>query len=991
MSTRTLELLRALLLGALLTLAARAEETKKSYDLAAGDAAATLKQFAEVSGRETLFAAEVVRGVKTQPVKGRLTAQEALDALLAETGLFATPDEKTGAFAVRRGQADPNGPRAARQENSARRPSDPSNRDGTIVMKSVEVTGTRLRQQDVEGPSPVTVFNNDFLVRTGFGTLEEFMRTLPQNFAGAGSGRQSVPNDENPTFSIRQPGQSGLGLRGLGSSSTLVLINGRRAPLSGVGNQGTATQQSFFDINTIPIGLIERIEILTDGASAVYGADAIAGVVNIILKDEYRGTELRTRVAGTWHGGGFERGATLTHGLVSGKLRVTLTLDWFERKELTGDQRPFSKSSDHRERGGSDFRSNIAYPNTIFALPGQTLAGVFNPNGTPATQAVVPAGQDGRNLTVAAFNATAGQEMRASQSRYYSLITPTERRSATAKISYDISDRLKMYSDIVYTRNDASALANPVFNSAQTGAGNVRIPATNPYNPFNQALGFRMAHDELGPRELKAITDSWRLLLGGELELGRGWSVQSSIMAYQQDFFNSSPQVDNAALIAALNQTDPNLALNLFGDFYGVGGPTNAPGVYESIIRRAITETEAIVYNADALLRGSLAKTKAGDIKMAVGAEWSQQDRLRTTNTPTAFAPAESSQVRNDYAAYAELAVPVFGGERRLPLVRRLDLSLAARYQDIENAGSSFDPKYGVRWQPFDALMLRGSFTTGYRAPALSELERPEAENTVTIIDRKRNNQAYPVLRISGSFPNLEPETSETINYGVLITMPGVKGLSFGVDAYRTDQRNLTASLTQQQLVDFEDLFPSRIIRNPANPADVAAGLPGQIAEVDARFSNFGRVVTEGFDFTASYNFSQRPLGRFQLRAVGTYLASYKVAFNPGDALVERRGSFGFPQKLKGNASLFWYRGAWGGSIFCYYLGEVERVGQTLPSFTTVDVSLSREWSKKLRIQGGIGNLFDREPPFANTTFGYDGGFHSAKMRTYHASVIYTF
>ncbi len=979
-------------------LTAQAAESTRTYDVPAGEAGLTLKQFATQAQREIVFSPDNVAGLKTNPVQGDLAPSAALDLMLADTGLAATQDLKTGAFAVRK-SALPNGPRAARVENRDRPESRSKVEEGTVVLEGVEVTGSRLRQMDIEGPSPVLVFDNNFIVRTGFGTLEEFMRTLPQNFAGSGSGRQSVPNDENPSFGIRQPCQSGLGLRGLGSSSTLVLIDGRRAPLSGVGNRGTATQQGFFDINTIPMGLIDRIEVLTDGASAVYGSDAIAGVVNIILKKNYRGTEVRARVGGTWHGGGFEKGLTITHGFVSGKLQATIVLDWFERNPIYGSQRPFSKNNDYRDRGGSDFRSNIAYPNTIFALPGQTLAGLFNPNGTLATQAVIPAGQNGTNLTVADFAATAGQEARTSHSQYYSLITPTERRSLSATVKYDVNERLDLTGELTFARNDTGSLANPLFTSAATGALNQRIPANNPFNPFNQVLGFRMSHDELGPRDLVALTDSWRFRLGGTLDLGRDWTLDASIMYYLQDLYLSSPVLNLAALIAALNETDPSRALNVFGDIYGTGGPTNAPGIYEALISQNITETESAVFNADLLARGPIWDLPAGPIMLALGADWSQQDRLRATNNPTASEPARTRTVRDDYAAFGELGIPVVGRENNYPLMRRLDLSLAARYQDISNSGASFDPKYGVRWQPFDSLMLRGSYATGYRAPSLSELERPEAENMVNIIDRKRNNQVYQVLRVMGSFENLAPETSETYNYGAVFTVPGVKGLSFGADMFHTDQRNLTTNLSQQVFVDYEDLFQDRIVRNPPTAADTAAGLPGQIATLDGRFVNFGQVVTEGFDFNATYQLAKRPWGRFTFRASGSYLAAYKVAFNPGDSLMDRRGTFGFPQKIKGNASVFWDRGPWGGALFVYYLGEVERVNQTLPSFTTVDVNLTYEfkngiwrgYGRGLRVQAGLGNVFDREPPFALTTFGYDGGFHSAKMRTYNMSMTYSF
>src|SRR5690606_27262334 len=232
--------------------------------------------------------------------------------------------------------------------------------------------------------------------------------------------------------------------------------------------------------------------------SAVYGTDAIAGVVNIILKEAYNSTEIKTRFGGTQHGGAFERNATFIHGFSAGRLQLTTTLDGFEREPMYGWQRPFSATGDHTAKGGSNFNSNIGYPNTVFALPGQTIPGVFNPNGSPATQAVIPSGQDGRNLTAADFAGLGGASAFYNQAELYSLITPTQRLGATSRLNFTFSDRLTLFGEAAYTYVDSSGLANPLVTSNTSGNVNTgRIPANNPYNPFGVPLGFRMTHLEL--------------------------------------------------------------------------------------------------------------------------------------------------------------------------------------------------------------------------------------------------------------------------------------------------------------------------------------------------------------------------------------------------------------------------------------------------------------------------------------------------------------
>ena len=283
----------------------------KAYNLPSGDAATVLKQFSEMSGRETLFAAEVVRGVTTHEVKGDFTAQEAIARLLSGTGLSVVVDEKTGAFAIRSTlQSD------KVSENSTQIPVEntPAKEQKAVRLKQYEVLGTRISQTDVQGPSPISTYSSEMIESSGALTLSDFLATVPQTYGGISVGRNSAPNDLNLTFGQRsettiplapapgssptavapgQTGVSGVGLRSLGAASTLVLVDGQRMAQSPSGNRDTASGQGFVDINLIPLGLIDHVEIITDGASAIYGSDAVAGVINIVLKKNWSGAELK--------------------------------------------------------------------------------------------------------------------------------------------------------------------------------------------------------------------------------------------------------------------------------------------------------------------------------------------------------------------------------------------------------------------------------------------------------------------------------------------------------------------------------------------------------------------------------------------------------------------------------------------------------------------------------------------------------------------------
>ncbi|MDB6114383.1 MAG: TonB-dependent receptor, partial [Lacunisphaera sp.] len=309
---------RGLLLAAFSILAltiatSAAEAPRKNFNLPAADAVTALKKFSEQSGEQIVYPVEQVRDVTTNAVQGEYTARAALDKMLAGTDLVVVQDEKTGALAVRKSVLA-------------------KTLTGALKLETVTVLGSRIRQTESEGPSPVTVYDQDYMRATGAMTLADFLNYLPQTYSGIAAGRGSAPNELNPEFGQRtensfpltnfilgaadappgQTGVSGVSLRGLGSGSTLVLVDGRRAAQSGSGNRSTVSQQGFVDLNTIPFGMIDHVEVITDGASAIYGADAVAGVINIVLKKNWQGNELSGSYKASEHGGGRERQATLT-------------------------------------------------------------------------------------------------------------------------------------------------------------------------------------------------------------------------------------------------------------------------------------------------------------------------------------------------------------------------------------------------------------------------------------------------------------------------------------------------------------------------------------------------------------------------------------------------------------------------------------------------------------------------------------------------------
>ncbi|MBI2497702.1 MAG: TonB-dependent receptor plug domain-containing protein [Opitutae bacterium] len=346
----------------LVAVAFASEPATKKFDVPADKAAAAIKVFSQQAGVEVLFPTDAVAGVRTNAAQGEMTPRAALEKMVAGTGFVVVQDEKTGALGLRaepksekNADSRPDSTQAAKIEN------------GAIKLETYTVLGSRIRQSDTAGPSPVSVYDADYMRATGAMNLADFLNYLPQTYSGIAAGRGSAPNELNPEFGQRtensfpafnfvlgasdappgQTGVSGVSLRGLGSGSTLVLVDGRRAAQSGSGNRSTVSQQGFVDLNTIPFGMIDHVEVITDGASAIYGADAVAGVINIVLKKNWRGNELSGSYKGSYHGGGRERQVSLTSGFVAGNLRGTVAIDYYDRGALKASDRSFSKNQDH--------------------------------------------------------------------------------------------------------------------------------------------------------------------------------------------------------------------------------------------------------------------------------------------------------------------------------------------------------------------------------------------------------------------------------------------------------------------------------------------------------------------------------------------------------------------------------------------------------------------------------------------------------------------
>lgn len=920
-----------------------------------------------------------------------------------------------------------------------------------IKLQPVEVLGSRIHQVDVAGPSPVSTYNQDYIRATGAMSLADFLNKLPQNYAGISSGRGSAPNELNPEFGQRtettsplydftlgasaappgQTGVSGVSLRGLGSGSTLVLIDGRRAAKSGAGNRSTDSQQGFVDLNTIPLGMIDHIEVITDGASAIYGADAVAGVINIVLKKDYTGTELTSNYKDSFEGGGRERQFVLTSGFAKDKLRGVISLEYYDRSPLKASQRSFSRNQDHSSivagydsNGnpvqGRDFRLLWGYPGVVQARSG-TLNGITEAGGNQTRFAVINPGITG-TPTLADFTASgpgqtggASYIVRGNTSEFLDLIPKAERKAASAYLNYAVSDHVELYGRYSYTDSQGKFSTQPPVTtaSAYSGFGNVATVVPAAYNPFGQDILVGQIHYGFGSISQTTETKAHYAIVGARGTVGDSWHWDAAYTWQRQIGTQVTRDFNKDGISALYRNSDPTMRLNPFVDLRQTGNTEAA--LYESLALYPYVDSKSVLQTYDFSADGNLFDIWGGPLKMAIGAEYnhsenaSQSLRYSSGFFGLTTIRAAVAGEENTSAGYVEFYVPLIGKPNAVTGAERLDLQLAYRHENDGKAGNSNTPKVGLSWVPTKSLLVRGSYSEGFHAPDLTQYQVPlSSYNAYGIIDPKRGDvSTNNVLITRGANPDLRPETSTNEFYGIVIEPPVAKGLSLQVNYYRTVQKDAIQVLGAQTIVNAEDMFPGRVIRATPDPADTALGQPGMITAVNTTLVNFGRVENTSVEYVLEYVLPWREFGRWHVNfnASHTLNATHQLA--PGQPSINDEGDTYAPPKWKYNGSIFWSKGPWTASVFVSHLSgfSTNKSGNTLTATypisaqTNVDVRAGYEfkhgivgnYGKGVRVNVGIGNVFDEKPAFSDTVFGYNGALHSPLGRSYELSVALPF
>ncbi|MCD9004682.1 TonB-dependent receptor [Luteimonas sp. XNQY3] len=797
------------------------------------------------------------------------------------------------------------------------------------TLDRIEVTGSRIKRADIEGALPVTVISRDDIEVSGKTTVADLLQGSTYNSFGS-----FTPSSGSSAQSF-----SGLSLRGLGAARTLILIDGRRAPKSPLTGEGQ-------DLNSLPLAAVERIEILSDGASAIYGADAIGGVVNIITRKDFSGGEVNIGY-GDSHYGGDTREASAILGVTGERGRLIAGVSTTERGITYLTDYPWSES------GASTYSNNYLQVAT-------TASGERTPGSYLYTDgsAVVPGGCSGTNFFTNAAGSLCYYDFSTAMADTASIDT----KNAFFRGDYDLTDDWSLFFNAFVNKKDSKGVYAAVPESIFVAAG-------TPNNLTGQDAYIKHRFSALGNRYTYQNEDGHDVSLGlrGRFSdrIGGEFGIRSNLARVHETGYNyvNIPVAEQLFASGAYNALDPE---------------SNSEDVLDQI---RTTTSRKMLYRQNELfgqLDFDLFELAGGTSALAVGAEYREEwyediyDQQSAAGNVGGSSGNSAIGSRTQSAAYAEWVLPVLSN---------FEVDLALRHDRYSDFGNSTSPKISLRWQPLDALTLRASYGEGFRAPDLPALNQETAFSAYSVSD-PATALAYGLpastsIQINGysvATPDLQPETSKQFSVGA--AWDATDWLNLTLDWYDTRIDNQIKWFSAQTVVDRtangrylpEHLY---LVRN----AD------GSLQAVYAGYGNEGQVDTDGLDFSLRTQFDLGRWGRVQNRLQANWVHSYEIGSPYGSD--EYVGTDGYPEWRAaldnrwdiGDFSVNWKINAIGyepayyvdyydGSYSCSELvadGYADRCGG---AYVTHDLQVSYQAPWRGKISVGATNLTDRKPVY---------------------------
>ncbi|KQO02376.1 MULTISPECIES: TonB-dependent receptor [Stenotrophomonas] len=863
----------------------------------------------------------------------------------------------------------------------------------TTTLDRITVTGSNIPRTNTETPSPVQVITRQEIDRTGKNNVAEYLQTLTADGSG------SIPKTFGNGFA---GGGAGISLRGLGAGSTLILLNGRRMATYGLADDG---QKVFTDLSTIPLDAVERIDVLKDGASAIYGSDAIAGVVNIILRSDFTGVILRGSYGLSGDSDGSQRKATLTAGTGSladngwnaffsldvGKSDAVRVSDRLNRKWIgTGDLRPWGFTI-----GNSQFLGG--------AITGANLnGGGSSPTGSlfdPATGQLVslPGCSQFSNITPQDPNGGCLWDA----GKFRDLVPEEKYVNVFGRASFAFGDNGEVYTEIGYSKKDTTFRNTPSGVSggwgypggpvnASSGDGATVLGPTHPDNPYGVPVRVRYSAFDVGPRVTETNNEFMRFLVGVKGSWG-DWDYDTAYLHSSTDLTSTRTGfLRYSAVLCALG--DPNCAGGVWN--IGQGAEANPQSLYAYISPTIDARAKSKLDMFDIKVSRSLLDLPGGPLGLALGTEWRKTSNSLTPQTYTdqgdiiglGYSAYDGTQTV--YAGYAELSAPV---------LKSLELNAAVRYDKYEGGDDALKPKVGFKWTPVQWFALRGTYAEGFRAPnpaengngglaafssALDPVRCPDGQHPAPGGTADDCN-ARQIAIITKPNPALKPEESKSYSLGIVLQP--TRTTSVTVDAWQIKRTNeITPSSTDSAIAAGDVLRDSNLLN----------GVPGtgSILAVNTAYVNASSTKVQGIDTDIRQDIPLGNAGDLRLDLQWSHISKFdltedgqvsKYAGTHGNCDVTN--CIGTP-KDKVNFGATWNYQAWSISGLANFIGKMDNVGEQggaylakyedgtpvkkISSFTTFDLSGRWAVNDAFELSASVQNLFDRIAPLDPVTYG---------------------
>jgi iron complex outermembrane receptor protein len=851
-----------------------------------------------------------------------------------------------------------------------------------LIVRGKTLTGSRFKQIDGNSFTPTDIITSTEIRLSGAQTLSQLMRFTPE--VAGNSASTAVSNGGN--------GNASVTLRGLPDTNTLVLINGlRSAP--------NAIDGGSVDLNSIPLAAVDRIEILKDSGSSIYGSDAIAGVVNVILRKSFDGVLLNT-YSGISAAGDNQtnRYDILASGKVAG-VELLAMASHFEQDGLFSRDRAISRSADGRSMGGADQRSS-ATPNARI---------VVGDNIVTLTEGLIA------GTSPADFRTVSDEDLFDYLAHTSSLL-PAERDSFFLSGSFVGLESLESTFELGYVKNTTQITfaPAPIFTAFEEIP--ISISADNQYNPFAEDIvDARIRLLGLGPRVQTNHSETFRAnskLMGtlrdGEWQVSLNWSENKALEQWQ-NLVDAEKLASGLGRRSACAGTDGCVAINFFGSPEAI-----TDGQLDYIRANAVNLGHSTLASINIDISQVARISSLENIDFAAGLEM-RRETFATEADPRVennqLLGGEFGSSRGDRSSselYIESLIPIIASES-LVAEPVLEANISLRTTQYSDFGSEANPKLAMRYRPNNDLMLRGSISQGFRAPSLFELNQSDSISQAFLVDPCSNPESVGVLlgcdmqtdplrvqylTVTGGNSGLQPETSKNLSLGFIYTPPGLRNFTFGLDAYRIEIDNIIGASGQffldQNAADLS--FSDRIIRDDN----------GEVVRIIANNENLGMREISGFDTDISWRVFIAKWGSLGVDLSGSHIHSYQFQSAPTTEIQELAGTFadeaaegsGALPKWKTRLNLFWQFGRWEVALSSF---RVSGLTETIKSpddhrdsgaWSREDAQMSYHFnSGESLITFGIDNILDEAPPFLASAFNdnFDSRTYESTGRFFYA------